>query len=93
MSSGRRTTGRTIYDRGCQPTHICNRRKTPTRSQEPVYPQTVDPLKQEQFHIIPLMGIVHAKREVPAELRDITGPGDALPVAITVDALGNMFTP
>ena len=25
--------------------------------------------------------------------RGITGPGDALPVAMTVDALGNMFAP
>ena len=48
---------------------------------------------QEQYHIIPLMGIVHRQREIPAELRDITGPGDALPVAMTVDALGNVFAP
>ena len=39
------------------------------------------------------MGIVHRQREIPAELRDITGPGDALPVAMTVDALGNVFAP
>ena len=48
---------------------------------------------QEQYHIIPLMGLVHEQREIPAELRGITGPGDALPVAMTVDALGNMFAP